>query len=158
MIDVSEILRGLEIERQCVSRDCDRNCFTCNLAQDQQWILSVYDGAIEEIQAHLPSVIDADALNGLDEGDAVFLEMRTSAYPGTEAFTGWALFRETLRVRYRVEDIGSDWDWMYYFAYPDNASGIIRNTLPLRLSDYGNEWRLWTAKPDGQQREAVKWE
>lgn len=158
MIDVSEVLRGLEIERQCVSRDCDRNCFTCNLAQDQQWILSVYDGAIEDIKAHIPSVMAPDELGSLDEGDAAYLEMRTSAYPGTEAFTGWALFRETLRVRYRAEDNGSGWDWMYYFAYPDRASGIIRNTLPLRLSDYGNEWRLWTDKPDEHQREAVKWE
>ena len=47
MADLEEIMRGLQIERECVSRDCDRDCGKCDLAQDKGWLLSVYDGALE---------------------------------------------------------------------------------------------------------------
>lgn len=47
MIDREKIIRGLQIERECVSRDCDRDCGKCDLVQDRDWLLSVYDGALE---------------------------------------------------------------------------------------------------------------
>lgn len=47
MMDQETIIKGLEIERECVSRDCDRDCGKCDLAQDRDWLLSVYDGALE---------------------------------------------------------------------------------------------------------------
>lgn len=46
-MDRETIIKGLEIERECVSRDCDRNCLACDLVQDRDWLLSVYDGALE---------------------------------------------------------------------------------------------------------------
>lgn len=46
MTDREEIIRGLQIERECVSRDCDRDCGKCDLVQERDWLLSVYDGAI----------------------------------------------------------------------------------------------------------------
>ena len=46
MIDIKNIIEGLKIERECVSRDCDRNCADCDLVQNRDWLLSVYDGAI----------------------------------------------------------------------------------------------------------------
>ena len=47
MMDRETIVKGLEIERECVSRDCDRDCGKCDLVQERDWLLSVYDGALE---------------------------------------------------------------------------------------------------------------
>ena len=46
MLDREKVIKGLQIERECVSRDCDRNCGNCDLVQERDWLLSVYDGAI----------------------------------------------------------------------------------------------------------------
>lgn len=46
MADIEKVITGLQIERECVSRDCDRNCGQCDLVQDRDWLLSVYDDAI----------------------------------------------------------------------------------------------------------------
>ena len=46
MMEQETIIKGLEIERECVSRDCDRDCGACDIVQDKDWLLSVYDGAI----------------------------------------------------------------------------------------------------------------
>ena len=45
-MDKNEILRGLRIEQECVSRDCDRDCMNCDIVQEQEWLLKVYDEAI----------------------------------------------------------------------------------------------------------------
>lgn len=45
-----EIIRGLRIERECVSRDCNRDCANCDIVQERDWLLQVYDGAIEVIE------------------------------------------------------------------------------------------------------------
>ena len=47
MMDRETIIKGLEIERECVSRDCDRDCGKCDIVQERDWLLSVYDGALE---------------------------------------------------------------------------------------------------------------
>ena len=46
MPDLEKVIKGLQIERECVSRDCDRDCGKCDLVQDRDWLLSVYDDAI----------------------------------------------------------------------------------------------------------------
>ena len=65
-----EVIKGLEIERECVSRDCDRDCGKCDLVQDRDWLLSVYDGALKllkEQEAKL--VLDiADSIEGIVVG------------------------------------------------------------------------------------------
>ena len=45
-ITKQEVLNGLRIERECVSRDCDRDCANCDIVQERDWLLSVYDNAI----------------------------------------------------------------------------------------------------------------
>lgn len=45
-MDREKVIKGLQIERECVSRDCDRNCGKCDLVQDRDWLLSVYDDAL----------------------------------------------------------------------------------------------------------------
>ena len=46
----SEVITGLRIERECVSRDCDRDCANCNLVQERDWLLLVYDNAIKMLE------------------------------------------------------------------------------------------------------------
>jgi hypothetical protein len=46
MMDRKNVIKGLQIERECVSRDCDRDCGKCDLVQEREWLLSVYDDAI----------------------------------------------------------------------------------------------------------------
>ena len=47
----------LEIERECVSRDCDRNCSACDLAQDRDELLSAYDCVIQFLKEHTASYL-----------------------------------------------------------------------------------------------------
>lgn len=54
MADREEIIRGLQIERECVSRDCNRDCGKCDLAQDRDWLLSVYNCAIDMLKEQEP--------------------------------------------------------------------------------------------------------
>lgn len=42
----------LRIERECVSRDCNRNCGACDLSQDREELLSAYDCAIQYMEDH----------------------------------------------------------------------------------------------------------
>jgi hypothetical protein len=49
-MDNNEILRGLRIERECVSRDCNRDCANCDIVQERDWLLQVYDGAIRILE------------------------------------------------------------------------------------------------------------
>lgn len=45
-----EVLTGLRIERECVSRDCDRDCANCDIVQERDWLLSVYNNAIRMLE------------------------------------------------------------------------------------------------------------
>lgn len=54
MIDREKVIKGLQIERECVSRDCDRDCSKCDLVQDREWLLSVYDDALELLKEREP--------------------------------------------------------------------------------------------------------
>lgn len=54
MTDREKVINGLQIERECVSRDCDRDCGNCDLVQDRDWLLSVYDNALELLKEQEP--------------------------------------------------------------------------------------------------------
>ena len=45
-----EVLKGLRIERECVSRNCNRDCANCDIVQERDWLLQVYDNAINLIE------------------------------------------------------------------------------------------------------------
>ena len=51
-MDKNEILRGLCIERECVSRDCDRDRARCDIVQERDWLLLVYDNAIKMLEEY----------------------------------------------------------------------------------------------------------
>lgn len=44
--DDKQLLKVLETERECVSRNCDRDCKKCELSLDQEEILTAYDTLI----------------------------------------------------------------------------------------------------------------
>ena len=46
---LSRAIELLGIERECVSRDCDRDCGMCDLVQDQAELLEMYDEVIRVI-------------------------------------------------------------------------------------------------------------
>lgn len=52
------LLKVLKTERECVSRDCDRNCGKCDLSMEGSEILSAYDALIAVLAA--PAIIPAD--------------------------------------------------------------------------------------------------
>ena len=45
-MDKNEVIHILEIERECISRDCNRNCGQCDLVQEQETLLDAYNSAI----------------------------------------------------------------------------------------------------------------
>lgn len=45
-----EIIRGLRIEKECVSRDCNRDCVNCDIVQEREWLIDVYNGAIQLLE------------------------------------------------------------------------------------------------------------
>lgn len=54
-----DVLTGLRIERECVSRDCSRDCANCDIVQERDWLLQVYEGAIALIESiHCQEDID----------------------------------------------------------------------------------------------------
>ena len=55
----------LKIERECVSRTCDRNCGVCDLVQDERELLAMYDRVI----AYLEGLDDLDL-----EGECEYYE------------------------------------------------------------------------------------
>ena len=44
--DHGRLLKVLKTERECVSRDCDRNCGKCDLSLERDEIVGVYDALI----------------------------------------------------------------------------------------------------------------
>jgi hypothetical protein len=54
MLDIKEVIKGLQIERECVSRNCDRDCGKCDLVQERDWLLNVYDDAITLLKEQTP--------------------------------------------------------------------------------------------------------
>lgn len=43
-------LKALQTERECVSRDCDRNCAACDLVMDREELLRDLDDAIRIVR------------------------------------------------------------------------------------------------------------
>ena len=56
-MDKNEVIKYLKIERECISRDCDRKCGYCELVQEQRTLLDAYDNAISLLSIN-PEDID----------------------------------------------------------------------------------------------------
>lgn len=75
-MDREKVIKGLQIERECVSRDCDRDCGKCDLVQEREWLLSVYDDAIALLEKQEWILITEDSdgfLHNLPGDDGAYL-------------------------------------------------------------------------------------
>jgi hypothetical protein len=111
MSDREKVIKGLQIERECVSRDCDRDCGNCDLVQDRDWLLSVYDGALALLKEQEPRVLTLDEA---DAAEVVWFEARNH------------IFIEPMLTRgQRLADEAEDWfqygrDWRCWSARPSD--------------------------------------
>lgn len=51
----NEAVKYMQIEKECINRDCDRNCAKCDIVQEVDDLNSAYDAAIkalEEVQQY----------------------------------------------------------------------------------------------------------
>ena len=97
-MDRNKIIKGLLIERECVSRDCDRDCGECDLVvQDRDWLLSVYDDALEllkEQEAKTGKWIPIESPTGVEAfgvKEMTVMDVRCSVCGSEEdvSFTGY---------------------------------------------------------------------
>ena len=148
-IDRENVIKGLQIERECVSRDCDRDCGKCDLVQDRDWLLSVYDDAIALLKAQEPRVLTRDEMKeGVEDHRPVFVEEWTE---GAEPRCFWGLIERGFDppehgynypggVEFNVVDTLQDmWDGDFYG---------MNSTLG---------WRAWSTEPSEELRKAVPW-
>lgn len=81
----------LEIEKQCINRNCDRNCAKCDIVQKVEDLNSAYDTAIkalEEVQQYraigtpeeLKSLKENGAFTGMELAQLVAMQMSLREY------------------------------------------------------------------------------
>lgn len=108
MADREKVIKGLQIERECVSRDCDRNCGQCDLVQDRDWLLSVYDDALallKEQDSFLGIQQTADGITFISTGTAHQGEAR-GILLGKQLMHEW-IYKELLYKGLLTDDIQS---------------------------------------------------
>lgn len=54
----AEVIKYLKIERECISRNCNRNCGYCDLVQEQETLLDAYDSAISLLSVNQEDIDD----------------------------------------------------------------------------------------------------
>ena len=73
MTEIEKAIRVLKAERECVARDCDRDCGHCDLVMDHDWLLSGLDKAIALLNIHVPITRCKDCIyfepENAEEGD-----------------------------------------------------------------------------------------
>ena len=133
------IIQLLNTERNCVIRaqSCDRNCAKCELVQDTDDLLEMYDAVIAIMKQRQTRVLTASEIIDEFTPDVLWLERRDgdNAYlvPGV-----WQLDRYQMCNGDEIGDLGME------IAECPEA--------------YGREWRVWwPERPTDEMREAVKW-
>ena len=129
-------IRLLKIERECVSRDCDRDCARCDLVQDRNELLAAFDKAVAVLESTIPRVLSMEELLALDETDStVYVERRTKTYYNETAFVKFEkVYGETICFHGQKSIFGQ------------------------AVKDYGKKFRCWTSKPTEEQRRATPWQ
>lgn len=49
-MELTRAIELLEIERECVTRDCDRDCANCELVQDRDELVTMYNTVIVQMR------------------------------------------------------------------------------------------------------------
>lgn len=144
MADRVKVIKGLAIERECVSRDCNRDCARCDLAQDREWLLSVYDETLELLKEREARVLTTDELFYM-EHQGVYIERRNSQLYATEPAI-------VLRTSVCEPSLGGN----KYILMRENKLSDSRWACDYNKGRKSG-WRCWTSKPTEEQRKAVKW-
>lgn len=64
----NEALNYMRIEKECINRDCDRNCFNCDIVQEVDNLNNAYDMAIkalEEVQQYRDTTLSPEQVRTL---------------------------------------------------------------------------------------------
>ena len=48
--ELEQSIRVLKVERECVGRDCDRDCAKCDLVLETEDVKAAYDNAIKVLE------------------------------------------------------------------------------------------------------------
>lgn len=130
MIDREKVIKGIQIERECVSRDCDRDCGKCDLVQDRDWLLSMYDDAISLLKEQEPKLLTIEEITG--DGECWF--------EGINGACGYAdCYMCTGSKEVEVNRISMKPEYVSW-------------------NDFKKKWRCWSYRPTDEQRKAVKWD
>ena len=144
-MDRDEIIRVLGRQKMCLIVRCSKPCSECEYYDSVRTIGDAIDAAVDLLR---PRVMEPEELKDIEAGDAVYLQMRSCCWPGNEAINAWVLFENILCAGHYGDE---EREYLWYFRWFD------RKTLPLKESEYGVEWRLWTGKPSKEQEE-TKWD
>ena len=126
-------IRLLKIERECVSRDCDRDCAKCDLVQDRGELLAAFDEAIDALTPRLMTLEEVLSQAGLD-GFPCWMEQR---------------FESDNAVLLAVVVCSND-------AYIEWAGNPFYEGAQYH-ADYLRTIRCWTQKPSEEQRRVTPW-
>lgn len=130
MADREKVIKGIQIERECVSRDCDRDCGKCDLVQDRDWLLSMYDDAISLLKEQEPKLLTIEEITG--DGECWF--------EGINGACGYAdCYMCTGSKEVEVNRISMKPEYVSW-------------------NDFKKKWRCWSYRPTDEQRKAVKWQ
>ena len=54
----SEAKKYMLIEKECINRDCNRDCANCDIVQNVEDLNNAYDVAIQALEKQIPKQID----------------------------------------------------------------------------------------------------
>jgi hypothetical protein len=96
------------------------------------------EDALALLKAQEPRVLTLDEVMALPNGEEdEAVVVREFRFPISKEWNG-----ETVCMWMGVRDVQIVADWVYGFYHK---------------SEYGHNWRCWTAMPTNEQRKAVKW-
>lgn len=68
-MELKRIYELLNIERECVMRQCDRNCANCDLVQDESELILMYNILIAMIGSVMPQRRTMEIIEDAPKGD-----------------------------------------------------------------------------------------
>ena len=135
---IQRMIELLAYERKCVesANECDRNCAECNLVQDTDELLEMYNSVITLLKAKEPRVMtlsnlrDIGSVWELNTPPHLWMDINPS-YRWTRGF--WVAWREIYDM---IDGLHPTYD----------------------ADNYGKIWRCWTTRPTVEQMNNTPWE
>lgn len=67
----NEAKKYMLIEKECINRDCDRDCANCDIVQNAEDLNNAYDIAINALEKQIPKKPEYEA-DGYADGELVY--------------------------------------------------------------------------------------